>query len=65
MAKELRVDGAFGDSTAVHGKVFLCLAQAVVVDDAREHLLARTILASNEHGEVNGGNLQGYLYGAV
>ena len=65
VSEKFRVDGAFGNGAAVHGKVALVLAQAVVVNDAREHLFARAVLARNQHGEVHGGNLHGDFQGAV
>ena len=37
----------------------------MVVDDAREDLLARTVLARDEHGEVHRCYFQGYFDGSV
>ena len=65
VAEEFRVDGAFGDGTAVHGKVLAVLTRAVLVDDLRKHVLTRAALARDEHGEVGGGHLCCDADGAV
>ena len=65
MTKQFRVDGAFRDGAAVHGKVLPVLARAVLVDDLRKHVLTRTALARDEYGEVSRGHLCRNADGAV
>ena len=59
MAEKFAVDGAFGDSPAVDGYIFLVLSRAIGVDDFREEFLSRAALTRDEHGEVDRGHLHG------
>ena len=67
MAEELALDGALGDGTAVDGDeaatLTHMLASAVLVDDAREDILAHAALAGDEDGEVGGCHLDGLVEG--
>jgi hypothetical protein len=67
MAEELTLDGTFGDGAAVDGDeaaaLTYMLARAVLVDDAREDILAHTTLTGDEDGEVGGGHLEGLVEG--
>ena len=58
VAKEFARDGSRGDGAAVHCYVFLVLAWTVVVNDFREEFLTRTILAIDEHRDIDGGDYQ-------
>lgn len=58
VTEELGVDGTFGYGTAVDGYVFAVFAGTVGMDYLREELFAGTALAGDEHGQVDGCNLQ-------
>ena len=58
VTEEFGVDGAFGYGAAVDGYVFPVFAGTVGMDDLREELFAGTALAGDEHGQVDGSNLQ-------
>ena len=61
MTKQLRVDGALGDGTAVDGEILLAATGRVVVDDTGNDLLTHTTLAYNKHTEISRSHLQGYV----
>ena len=63
MPEKLAVDGAFGNSAAVHRYVALVAARAVLVDDFREKFLSRAALADDEHTQVDGRHAQRTLDG--
>lgn len=65
MSEQLRVDGALRDGAAVDGDEVIMLAGAVLLDDARNVLLAHAVLAHNQHRLVGGGHAQGSLNGAI
>ena len=65
MAEKFAVYGSFGDASAVDGEVLACATQTVVMDEARDNLLAHTALAGDEHREVGFGHLQCCVQGMV
>ena len=54
VTKQFRVDGAFRDGAAVHGKVLSVLACAILVDDLRKYIFTCAALARDEHGGIGG-----------
>ena len=65
MAEQLGVNRALGNGATVHGKVFFRLPQTVVVNDARNNLLAHPAFSGNQHGQVGLCHLQGNIHGVV
>ena len=61
MTKELAIDGTLGDRAAVDGEILLTATRRVVVDYTRDDLLTHSTLAHNEHTEIGGRNLKGYV----
>ncbi len=49
VSKQFRVDGAFGNGTAVDGNVFVVLARRECVNNLWEKLFAHTALARYQH----------------
>ena len=57
MTEQLAVDGAFGNGTAVDGKVFLALSGRIVVNHLGDNLLAHTTFAHDKHAHIGGRHL--------
>ena len=49
MSEELGIYGAFGDSSAIDGDIFLMLSGAGIMDYLRKEFLARAAFADYEH----------------
>ena len=54
MPEQFRVDGALRNGAAVDGDEVTVFARTVLLDDARDILLAHTVLAHNQHRLVGG-----------
>ena len=69
MTEKFTLDGALGNGTAVDADEATALthmlAQAVLVDDAREDVLAYTALSGNENREVGRSHLDGLVQGQL
>ena len=56
MAEKFGIHGSGRDGRAVDGQVFARLAEAVLVDDARNHVLTRAALARDHDRQVRRGD---------
>ena len=65
VTEEFAVDGSFGDTSAVDGKVLAQSAEAVIMNQARNDFLTNATLARDEHREVGLCYLQGRVKGVV
>ena len=65
MAKKLRVDGSFRNSSAVDGNVWTVFAGTMFVDDFREILLTHTALTGDQYLQIGGGHLHRNADGTV
>ena len=65
VTKKFRIYRPFRYRSAVYGKVFVSLSEAVLMDDLWNILLADTALARYKHGEVSRGDGHGRLKGSV
>ena len=61
MTKELGIDGTLGDGTAVDGEILFATTGRIVVDDTGNNLLTHSTLAYDEHTQIGGRNLKGYV----
>ena len=52
MTEKLRIDGSFGDCSAVHCNIFPMLAHTVGMHNLGKELLTHTTLAGNEHRQI-------------
>jgi hypothetical protein len=59
MTEELSVNGTLRDGAAVDGEIFLPSAGRIVMDDARDNLLADAAFADDEYTQVGRRHLQG------
>ena len=65
MTEKFRVNRAFRDGAAVYGKVFATLAEAVLVNDLRNILLADTAFTGDQDSKVCRGDGHGRLQCSV
>ena len=64
MSEEFRINGPFGNGTAINRNVLPMLASAVLMDNLRKAFLTHTALAGNQHGQVSRRHLNGHINGA-
>ena len=62
MTEQFRINGSFGNGTAVHSNVLSMLPPAVLVNDLRETLLTHTAFASNQYRQVGRSHLNSHIY---
>src|SRR5690606_10120687 len=65
MTEQLRIDRSLRDSTAVDRYERAMLAGAQLMDNVREHLLARTALTLDKHRYICRGNLPRYVNSTI
>ena len=65
MSEQFGIDGPFRDAAAVQGEVCFMFARAVLMDDLRNDLLARSALTRDQDGQVGRGHLAGDFEGTV